>query len=155
VLARGVGFVCACVGECVEEANCILFVSFFSPGKLLSSFALSSLPSLPPSLPPSLSQEAARLEQNLQRQGFNCLGIHGDKGQNDRIAAIEKFKTKEVPLLIATDVAARGLDIPDVEVVINYSFPLTIEDYVHRYECMPSLSPFFPPSSLPFFPPFG
>ncbi|EKU22967.1 dead box rna helicase [Nannochloropsis gaditana CCMP526] len=43
-----------------------------------------------------------------------------------------KFKTKEVPLLVATDVAARGLDIPDVEVVINYSFPLTIEDYVHR-----------------------
>jgi ATP-dependent RNA helicase DBP3 len=68
----------------------------------------------------------------LQRQGYKCLGIHGDKGQSDRIAAIEKFKTKEVPLLVATDVAARGLDIPDVEVVINYSFPLTIEDYVHR-----------------------
>ncbi len=100
-----------------------------SPSRL-SFLCLTLPPSLP--LPPSLSQEAARLEQNLQRQGFNCLGIHGDKGQNDRIAAIEKFKTKEVPLLIATDVAARGLDIPDVEVVINYSFPLTIEDYVHR-----------------------
>jgi len=98
---------------------------------LIPSALVPPLPSLP--LPLSLSQEAGRLEQNLQRQGFNCLGIHGDKGQNDRIAAIEKFKTKEVPLLIATDVAARGLDIPDVEVVINYSFPLTIEDYVHRY----------------------
>ncbi|EWM23379.1 RNA helicase, DEAD-box type [Nannochloropsis gaditana] len=77
-------------------------------------------------------KEASRLELNLQRQGYKCLGIHGDKSQSDRIAAIEKFKTKEVPLLVATDVAARGLDIPDVEVVINYSFPLTIEDYVHR-----------------------
>ena len=95
---------------------------------LVSCLFHLSFPPLLPSLPSSLSQEAARLEQNLQRQGFNCLGIHGDKGQNDRIAAIEKFKTKEVPLLIATDVAARGLDIPDVEVVINYSFPLTIED---------------------------
>lgn len=45
---------------------------------------------------------------------------------------MEAFKAGTVPLLIATDVAARGLDIPDVEVVINYAFPLTIEDYVHR-----------------------
>ena len=45
---------------------------------------------------------------------------------------MEKFKSGEVPLLIATDVAARGLDIPDVEAVISYSFPLTTEDYVHR-----------------------
>jgi ATP-dependent RNA helicase DBP3 len=45
---------------------------------------------------------------------------------------VEGFKSGAVPLLIATDVAARGLDIPDVEAVINYSFPLTTEDYVHR-----------------------
>lgn len=45
---------------------------------------------------------------------------------------MESFKAGTCPLLVATDVAARGLDIPDVEVVINYSFPLTIEDYVHR-----------------------
>ena len=45
---------------------------------------------------------------------------------------MEQFKSGGVPLLIATDVAARGLDIPDVEAVINYSFPLTTEDYVHR-----------------------
>ena len=47
--------------------------------------------------------------------------------------AVEKFKSGEIPLLVATDVAARGLDIPDVDYVINFSFPLTIEDYVHRY----------------------
>merc|ERR1712226_1775548 len=48
------------------------------------------------------------------------------------MGALEQFKSQEIPLLIATDVAARGLDIPDVEYVINYTFPLTIEDYVHR-----------------------
>lgn len=61
-----------------------------------------------------------------------CVAIHGDISQSQRTAAVEKFKSGEVPLLIATDVAARGLDIPDVEAVINYSFPLTTEDYVHR-----------------------
>ncbi len=45
---------------------------------------------------------------------------------------MENFKSGEIPLLVATDVAARGLDIPDVDYVINFSFPLTIEDYVHR-----------------------
>ena len=61
-----------------------------------------------------------------------CVAVHGDISQSQRTAAVEKFKSGEVPLLIATDVAARGLDIPDVEAVINYSFPLTTEDYVHR-----------------------
>ena len=59
-------------------------------------------------------------------------GIHGDIAQGQRTRAVEGFKSGAVPLLVATDVAARGLDIPDVEVVINYSFPLTTEDYVHR-----------------------
>ncbi len=58
--------------------------------------------------------------------------IHGDINQRQRSEAVEHFKSGKVPLLIATDVAARGLDIPDVEAVINYSFPLTTEDYVHR-----------------------
>ena len=58
--------------------------------------------------------------------------IHGDKPQVARTAALQAFKDGTKPLLIATDVAARGLDIPNVEFVINYSFPLTIEDYIHR-----------------------
>ena len=49
-----------------------------------------------------------------------------------RTKSLEAFKTGEVPLLVATDVAARGLDIPEVKVVLNYTFPLTAEDYVHR-----------------------
>merc|ERR1711971_223420 len=77
-------------------------------------------------------KEAARLESNLQRQGWKATSIHGDKSQDMRTKALEQFKTAEVPLLVATDVAARGLDIPNVDYVINYSFPLTIEDYVHR-----------------------
>jgi ATP-dependent RNA helicase DBP3 len=68
----------------------------------------------------------------VRRAGYTCCAIHGDKSQVERTAALSEFKSGKNPLLIATDVAARGLDIPDVEHVINYTFPLTIEDYVHR-----------------------
>lgn len=58
--------------------------------------------------------------------------MSSDKSQAERIAAIENFKSGKVRVLVATDVAGRGLDINDIALVINYSFPLTIEDYVHR-----------------------
>lgn len=77
-------------------------------------------------------KEAARLERMLSQNGWKCSSIHGDKSQDQRNKALDDFKTNRCPLLVATDVAARGLDIPDVEVVINFTFPLTIEDYVHR-----------------------
>jgi len=77
-------------------------------------------------------KEAGRIEANLRKCKWNCTSIHGDKNQLSRIEAVEQFKSGKVPLLVATDVAARGLDIPDVDYVINFSFPLTIEDYVHR-----------------------
>lgn len=77
-------------------------------------------------------KEAVRVENMLQRKGWNVCAVHGDKGQSDRNKAVTSFKNGTCPLLIATDVAARGLDIPDVEYVINFSFPLTTEDYVHR-----------------------
>jgi len=77
-------------------------------------------------------KEAARIEQNLSRNGWKVASIHGDKSQEGRTQAVEQFKSGQIPLLVATDVAARGLDIPGVDFVINYSFPLTIEDYVHR-----------------------
>ncbi|GFZ17096.1 DEA(D/H)-box RNA helicase family protein [Actinidia rufa] len=66
------------------------------------------------------------------QRGWKAVSIHGDKAQHARTEALSLFKEGSCPLMIATDVAARGLDIPDVEVVINYSFPLTTEDYVHR-----------------------
>ncbi|RLN68596.1 hypothetical protein BBJ29_001510 [Phytophthora kernoviae] len=77
-------------------------------------------------------KEADRVERMLHQRGWTCAAIHGDRSQQQRTEAVEKFKSGEIPLLIATDVAARGLDIPGVEYVLNYSFPLTIEDYVHR-----------------------
>ncbi|GKU95833.1 hypothetical protein SLEP1_g9142 [Rubroshorea leprosula] len=76
--------------------------------------------------------EADRVEIMLQRGGWNVVAIHGRKAQHDRTKALSLFKKGSCPLMVATDVAARGLDIPEVEVVINYSFPLTTEDYVHR-----------------------
>jgi len=77
-------------------------------------------------------KEAARIEATLARTGWKATSIHGDKSQEARTKAVEDFKSGAIPLLVATDVAARGLDIPGVDYVINYSFPLTIEDYVHR-----------------------
>lgn len=77
-------------------------------------------------------KEATRIEQFLRGQGLDVGGIHGDMSQRDRITSLEAFKKGEVSLLVATDVAARGLDIPNVKVVINITFPLTAEDYVHR-----------------------
>ncbi|KAG1354231.1 DEAD-box ATP-dependent RNA helicase 5 [Cocos nucifera] len=77
-------------------------------------------------------KEAVRVENMLQKRGWKVVSVHGDKAQHDRTKALSLFKEGKCPLMIATDVASRGLDIPDVEVVINYSFPLTTEDYVHR-----------------------
>jgi ATP-dependent RNA helicase DBP3 len=77
-------------------------------------------------------KEAERLEYSLKRDGYNVCSIHGNKNQPARQSALADFKDGSCPLLVATDVAARGLDIPNVEVVINFTFPLTIEDYVHR-----------------------
>jgi ATP-dependent RNA helicase DBP3 len=78
-------------------------------------------------------KEAERLEYSLKRDGFNVCSIHGNKNQTARTQALSDFKDGTCQLMVATDVAARGLDIPDVELVLNYTFPLTIEDYVHRY----------------------
>jgi ATP-dependent RNA helicase DBP3 len=77
-------------------------------------------------------KEAARVESSIRRQGYSVASLHGDLSQQQRISALNSFKDGKIQLLVATDVAARGLDIPNVQAVINYSFPLTIEDYIHR-----------------------
>ncbi len=77
-------------------------------------------------------KEAERLEYSLKRDGFNVCSIHGNKHQAARTQSLSDFKDGTCQLMVATDVAARGLDIPNVELVVNYTFPLTIEDYVHR-----------------------
>lgn len=68
----------------------------------------------------------------LARQGYSVGSIHGDLSQPQRMQTLENFKNGTTGLMVATDVAARGLDIPNVGAVINYTFPLTIEDYIHR-----------------------
>jgi ATP-dependent RNA helicase DBP3 len=77
-------------------------------------------------------KEAMRIENFIRLKGFRVGGIHGDLSQEKRSASLAAFKEGQVPLLVATDVAARGLDIPAVKLVINVTFPLTAEDYVHR-----------------------
>ncbi|NJA88113.1 DEAD/DEAH box helicase [Rhodocyclus tenuis] len=76
--------------------------------------------------------ETARLARELQRAGIAADAIHGDKSQLDRLKALEAFKNGTAMVLVATDVAARGLDIDELPHVINFELPHTPEDYVHR-----------------------
>jgi ATP-dependent RNA helicase RhlE len=75
---------------------------------------------------------AGRLASQLNRFGVDAVAIHGDRTQPERERALAGFKSGEVPVLVATDVAARGLDIEALPVVINYELPHTPHDYVHR-----------------------
>jgi len=75
---------------------------------------------------------ASRLAVHLVKQGVKASAIHGDKSQQERMAALEAFKQGEVEVLVATDVAARGLDIAELPCVINFDLPYNAEDYVHR-----------------------
>jgi ATP-dependent RNA helicase RhlE len=74
----------------------------------------------------------SKLCRALQKEGIAADAIHGDKNQKERIEALEAFKSGKVTVLVATDVAARGLDISDLPMVINYEIPSAPEDYVHR-----------------------
>jgi superfamily II DNA/RNA helicase len=76
--------------------------------------------------------EVALLHRSLVRHGFNAAALHGDLDQSARMAALEAFRKGDVTLLIASDVAARGLDIPDVSHVFNFDVPHHPDDYVHR-----------------------
>ncbi|KAF2454872.1 P-loop containing nucleoside triphosphate hydrolase protein [Lineolata rhizophorae] len=75
---------------------------------------------------------ADSLSDFLLNQGFPATSIHGDRTQREREKALEMFRTARCPILVATAVAARGLDIPNVTHVINYDLPTDIDDYVHR-----------------------
>lgn len=73
-----------------------------------------------------------KLEQTLIKNGYNVASIHGDKSQSARQEALQSFKKGEATILIATDVAARGIDVTDLDAVINFDLPNVPETYVHR-----------------------
>jgi ATP-dependent RNA helicase RhlE len=75
---------------------------------------------------------AARLARSFERDGLKTAALHGDKSQDERLKSLSAFKAGEVELLVATDVAARGLDIVDLPAVFNFDVPFNAEDYVHR-----------------------
>ena len=75
---------------------------------------------------------ANRLTEKMNKNGITAAAIHGNKSQNARTKALEGFKTNKVRVLVATDIAARGLDIPLLPHVINFELPNVPEDYVHR-----------------------
>ena len=75
---------------------------------------------------------AARLARSFERDGMKTAALHGDKSQDERLKSLEAFKRGEVDVLVATDVAARGLDIADLPAVFNFDVPYNAEDYVHR-----------------------
>jgi superfamily II DNA/RNA helicase len=77
-------------------------------------------------------RDVATLARSLERHGFSAGGLHGDMDQKSRMETLDSFKTDKLKLLIASDVAARGLDIPAVSHVFNFDVPTHAEDYVHR-----------------------
>ncbi|MFZ5738947.1 MAG: DEAD/DEAH box helicase [Pseudomonadota bacterium] len=77
-------------------------------------------------------REVALLAKSLQRHGFSVGALHGDMDQTARMAALEAFRKGDLPILVASDVAARGLDIPEVSHVFNFDVPHHPDDYVHR-----------------------
>jgi ATP-dependent RNA helicase RhlE len=80
----------------------------------------------------STKLSANRLSRQLERDGFNCTALHSDKSQLERMQALAAFKEGKIHVLVATDIAARGLDIESLPYVINYELPPNPEDYIHR-----------------------
>merc|ERR1712110_1077020 len=77
-------------------------------------------------------RDCDQLTKEMRMDGFPALCLHGDKKQEERDWVLKEFKEGKSPILVATDVASRGLDVKDIRYVINYDFPSQIEDYVHR-----------------------
>ena len=73
-----------------------------------------------------------RLADNLAKQGHKAQAIHGNKSQSQRQRALKAFKLADNSVMVATDVAARGLDIPDVHLVVNFDQPQSYDTYIHR-----------------------
>ena len=79
-----------------------------------------------------MKRDANRLARQLQHDGITAAAIHSDRTQAERMQALEEFKQGKVPVLVATDIAARGLDIEELPYVVNFELPHSPEDYLHR-----------------------
>ncbi|KAL5226688.1 hypothetical protein ABZP36_014953 [Zizania latifolia] len=77
-------------------------------------------------------KDCDKVTRQLRMDGWPALSIHGDKAQAERDYVLTEFKSGKSPIMAATDVAARGLDVKDIKCVINFDFPTTLEDYIHR-----------------------
>jgi ATP-dependent RNA helicase RhlE len=75
---------------------------------------------------------AARLAEKLQRNGYSAACLQGDMSQSKRQAAMDAFRNGKIDILVATDIAARGIDVPDISHVVNYDMPDTADSYTHR-----------------------
>jgi ATP-dependent RNA helicase RhlE len=75
---------------------------------------------------------ADQVARKLERQGIRCATLHSNRSQNQRLRALADFKSGAVRVLVATDIAARGIDVDGISHVVNYDFPMHAEDYVHR-----------------------
>lgn len=95
------------------------FIFFIAPDSLTLAFV-------------ETKKGADALEHFLEREGYPVTSIHGDRSQREREEALASFKSGRTPIIVATAVAARGLDIPNVKHVINFDLPTDIEEYVHR-----------------------
>ena len=79
-----------------------------------------------------MKHSADRLAKNLEAKGIKTAALHSNRSQNQRLKALKDFKSGAVRVLVATDIAARGIDVDGISHVVNYDFPMHVEDYVHR-----------------------
>jgi len=79
-----------------------------------------------------MKHSADRLARSLEQKGIATATIHSNRSQNQRLKALKDFKSGAVRVLVATDIAARGIDVDGISHVVNYDFPMHSEDYVHR-----------------------
>ncbi|KAL6960577.1 RNA helicase [Sarracenia purpurea var. burkii] len=122
------------VDELVANKSITQYVEVLSPmekHKRLEQILRSQEPGSKCIIFCSTKKMCDQLARNLTRQ-FGAAAIHGDKSQDERDRVLNEFRTGRSPVLVATDVAARGLDVKDIRVVVNYDFPTGVEDYVHR-----------------------
>ena len=79
-----------------------------------------------------MKHAADRVARNLEQKGIRCATLHSNRSQNQRLKALKDFKSGAVRVLVATDIAARGIDVDGISHVVNYDFPMHVEDYIHR-----------------------